>query len=198
MKRLVWLSLSLLLLAGCAPMPQTVYYRVDYTPPPPRTEAQRLPLGLSVEPLKAPEALLQPNIIYRTSEVALQQYPYRLWEASPVELVGRHLVLGLRAAGLFERVVTDRLLSGADLTLRGRLLRFEEVDKDDGWWAQVALWLELEDGRAHQTIWSGQISREMKAAASTTEAVAEAMTKAVQECVDQAVVEIGQAAAKER
>jgi len=194
MKRLFVLAAVALLLAGCTSAPAPTYYRVDFVPPALDRPAKPLDLTLAVPPFKAPEPLSRSNILYRTSPLSLKHNPNRLWLNPPVKLVHQHLVRAFRASGSFDRLTTSRLTTEADLVLKGRLTRFEQVYQPDGWYAQVALWIEVETGSEEHSLFSGEVSASRRAETETTEALAAAMAQALGECLSLIVGQVDEAA----
>ena len=194
MKRLLGLAAVALLLAGCTSAPAPTYYRVDFVPPSLDRPAKPLDLTLALPPLKAPEPLARANILYRTSSLSLKHNPNQLWLDPPVKLVYQHLVRAFQASGFFDRLNTSRLTTEADLTLKGRLTRFEQVCQPDGWYAQVALWIDVESGSEEMTLFSGEVAASRRAESETTEALAAAMSQALGECLSLIVGQVVEAA----
>ena len=196
MKKLLLLLPLILGLAACSAGPPPVYYRVDYKMTTEIDAPEALDLTLAVKPLVAPDPLSRPNILYRTSARTIQNYSNHLWESSPAKIVSDYLVMAFQASGIFERVISSRLPSGADLILQGRLTRFEEVDRPQGWFAEAAMWLELHSSQDRLLLWSEDIYASVKATDRTTEALAEAMGQAMKACIDQTLSEVAKVAAE--
>ncbi len=194
MKRIFLVGLSLIWLAGCAAAPLPTYFRVDFNINPENPSPPPLPLSLSVPPLESSEPLARPNILVRTSKRSLEQYQYQLWEVTPVKTASHHLTAAFKASGLFRRIDERRLATGNDLVLNGRLTRFEAVQMAEASAAEVGLWVELSTARDGRILWSGLVTRNVRAANATMEALAEAMSQALKQCVDEVVAKTGQAA----
>lgn len=194
MKRLLGLATATLLLAGCASAPAPTYYRLDFLPPSLERPAKPLDLTLALPPLKAPEPLARANILYQTSSLSLKHNPNQLWLDPPVKLVHQHLVQAFQASGFFDRLTTSRLTTEADLIVNGRLNRFEQVCRPDGWYAEVALWVEVETGSEEMILFSGEVAASRLAETETTEALAAAMGQALGECLSRIVSLVVEAA----
>jgi TolB-like protein len=74
--------------------------------------------------------------------------------------------------------------------LKGAVLAFEEVDKEDGWYGRVKIVMELTDASSGKTLWSDVLERDKKAASKTPSAVVEALSLALDEVVGSAGSEI--------
>lgn len=121
-------------LAACAqpPVPKDAFYRLDVPAPEVTARAPLFDGKAEVRPLNADGVLRQRAVAYVGGEGsdALQEYSYHFWAEPPADLVQRELVDHLRAAGLFETVVTPELRVRTDFEIQGRLARFEQVLAD--------------------------------------------------------------------
>ncbi|MBW1713387.1 MAG: membrane integrity-associated transporter subunit PqiC [Deltaproteobacteria bacterium] len=195
MRRLIVVCLALSLMAGCGPPPpRPTYYRIDYPVSATEPSGPAVDLYLAVPPFKAPEPLARTNIIHRSSNRTLVHYQSYYWEQPPADVAHRQLVATLRAAKVFKQITTRRLALEADLTLKGRVTRFEEVDLSEGRFALVNLAVELSRPDSGTVFWSDQVEARIAVTSEGPEALAEAMSQALKECVDEVVAEVVEAA----
>ena len=153
MTRRVLFALTLLpLAAGCGlnlsprPVRPTSYYTIEPDLPTPR---KGTPPGfvLAVQPLGAASRYGE-RILRRDAGNAVEYYEHDRWVEPPAEMLSRALVRAL--SGAARTVVDGRLVRRADVTLEGRVTRFDQARTDDGWQAVCELELVLkhdEDGR---------------------------------------------------
>ncbi|NBC14853.1 MAG: hypothetical protein GVY09_16275 [Gammaproteobacteria bacterium] len=94
--------------------------------------ARPIPGTLRVTPIAARGFLAGGRIVYRTAEEPLQvqRYGQLLWEEVPARALADALAAALRAAGVFEHVITAGDPARADFLLTGELERFEHRPTD--------------------------------------------------------------------
>jgi cholesterol transport system auxiliary component len=121
--------LHTLLLWGCAspqPAPKDRFYDID---PPEIAASTGAPLRatLMVNDLAARGFLGGRQIVFRTEAEPLevQRYPNHLWEEPPGRALAAQLVEALRAAGLFQFVLTPAQRVRTDYVIGGEVTRFE-------------------------------------------------------------------------
>lgn len=120
------------LLAACAAgqePPPDHYYRVDL-PATGERLAQPLFSGIvEVAPLIADGLVNDRAVVYLFAEEPseVRQYTYRFWNTPPAALVQDQLIRFLRRAQVAERVVSTDLRLPADISVEGRVRRFEQV-----------------------------------------------------------------------
>ncbi len=129
-RRAVALSLAGLL-AACAGQepPPDHFYRVDV---PAATEPLARPLfsGLvEVAPMIADGLVSDRAVVYLYADEPqeVRQYTYRFWNTPPAVLVQEQLIRFLRSARVADRVVSTDLRLPADISVEGRVRRFEQV-----------------------------------------------------------------------
>jgi ABC-type uncharacterized transport system auxiliary subunit len=196
-KRLIVLAACLGLLAGCASIPPSVYYRIDFPVEEPAATKSELGLVLSVPEIRAPETMKRANIMYRTSERTLRFYENHYWEQVPTETVHRLLVELLRASKVFKRVTTRRLEVDEDLTLYCYLTRFEEVISAEGRSALVEVTYDLLQTSTQLIVLSSSSRAQVEAKGGSSaglEGLAEAMSLALKKCLAKVVEDTSRAA----
>lgn len=122
--------LPLLVLAACAgpAAPPDNFYRVEPAAPVARLAAPILPGLLEVERLAADGALAERAVAFMAQEGGpLAHYKYDYWSEAPAVLLQERLARFLTQAGVADRVVTPDLRTLPDWSLRGKVLRFEQV-----------------------------------------------------------------------
>lgn len=129
-RRVVALSMAGLL-AACAGQepPPDHFYRLDV---PAATERFARPLYsgiVEVAPLIADGLVSDRAVVYLYADEPneVRQYTYRFWNTPPAVLVQEQLIRFLRGANVADRVVSTDLRLPADLSIEGRVRRFEQV-----------------------------------------------------------------------
>jgi ABC-type uncharacterized transport system auxiliary subunit len=176
--RLLVVALVLAAAAACLQrtVPATSYFRL--TTPECHLRAGQLPYALALIRLQAGAAYEQQAVLYRPSPYRIAPYGYSRWEATPAEMLTDRLQQFLESCHLF-RSVTQRGISGrADLMLRGRVTRFEEVDTPEGSFAELAVEFELSCVRGGAQLWQGRLSVRSPMATRNPEELARAMSAA--------------------
>jgi ABC-type uncharacterized transport system auxiliary subunit len=111
--------------------------------------------------------------------LTVKQYHYHFWEEAPPRLLRQQLIQYLRASGAAPRVLYDSDTE-ADLTVQGRIKRFEHILGKDAVTARVALELRLLD-RGGRVLVSGDYQAEQRAAARDVASVVSALDAALNE-----------------
>ncbi len=181
---LAGLAAMVLVVEGCAAVPELRYYRVE-VPPPTRAAEAPLPVTLGLARASAPEPYQQERILYRASPYRIQSYAYDRWESPPAEMLDALLLDRFTASGRFQRVVPWRRES-VDYRLQVRLRRFEEIDEGDRWYGMTELTYELLDagGRSLLTETSNQ---RIPVHRKSVEGVVEALSQGLQAGLDEAI-----------
>jgi ABC-type uncharacterized transport system auxiliary subunit len=179
------IAAGLLLLAACAAVPETRYFRVEYPLPAPSVNSP-LPLTLGIARLTASEPYHQEQIIYRASPYQVQYYARDRWESPPVDMVNDRLLEQFAASGRFQRVVPWRRGEAPTYRLEPRLQRFEEVDEGDAWFGLVELEYEVLD-RDGQSLLRAVASQRVRAEARNPEGTVEALSRGLRAALDEIV-----------
>jgi ABC-type uncharacterized transport system auxiliary subunit len=125
-------------LAACAqaPVPTDTFYRLDTAevaapapaPAPASVRAPVLAGAVEIRPLTTDGVLRQRAIAFIGPDgQGLEHYSYHFWAESPADAVQRVLAEAVRAAGIFDTVVTPEIRVATDYEVQGRLSRFEQV-----------------------------------------------------------------------
>lgn len=180
--------LPALLLLGCGSVPTTEIYDVHCSTQDLQQKADEpTDESITVRPFSAPESYDRREIIYRKTPHRLHYDNYRRWAARPAAITRNEFIRCLRATDMFQQVLRDG--SGGDYQLFGRLLQFDELERDDGRWAAVSLEVTLTNSQ-EDPLFTRTLSAEVKAAESEDlTGLAEAMGSALREVVSEFVEE---------
>lgn len=112
---------------------------------------------LRVIPLTSQGFVAGTRIVYRTAEQPQQvsRYGELLWETGPGTAISNELIAALRAAGVFEHVVSTTDPARADYLLSGELLRFEHRPTDSPPHVFAEMSLTLVCGRGREVLVAG-------------------------------------------
>jgi uncharacterized lipoprotein YmbA len=127
MRACVLLS-STLMLAACAsePVPADRYYRIEAPRP---AAAAPISAIVGVDPVRAGGIYSERALLYLRNG-ALEQRRFDFWAESPDNMIEQALLAYLRAAFGAEHVVTGGARVHADLNVRTRIERLEELAED--------------------------------------------------------------------
>ncbi len=186
----------LLAVAACAgKVPETRYYQLAAPAAP---AAENADVSLAVEPLVADAAYDDDRIVYRLTPYRLDYYNYQRWSAPPGQLVGNFLQDAFMKSGRF-RAVMHEASDAAPVTLGGRVLALEEVDKSKTQWlGHVALELTLTDNQTNKIVWSQQYDETEPLKTQSPEGLAEAISTAMTRITKRALPEVAQLAEQQQ
>ncbi len=175
------------LLLACSGVPETFYYTVsDFNRVRENVnQHQAAPLNfvLGVEKFSAEKLYEDDRIIYRDSPFEVKYYHYRRWAAAPRALVTDEILKQLRASSCCREVVSFPSSGPVDYILTGRVLAFEEWDRDEKWYGRVALLLQLHEPATRRLLWSDVLQAETPASKKIPATVVEAISASLQKCV---------------
>lgn len=174
-----------LALAACAgKLPETRYYQLaspESAKPRPANDdpPDNGSVALVVETLDTDNAYDDDRIVYRLTPYRLDYYNYHRWSAAPGALVGNYLEGAARASGRFGAVTRDPNPQ-APVTLGGRVVAIEEVDKSKTQWVgHVVIELRLTDSATGDIVWTRQFDETEPVAKQTPEGLAQALSAAL-------------------
>ncbi|MDX2091557.1 MAG: ABC-type transport auxiliary lipoprotein family protein [Kofleriaceae bacterium] len=170
------LVLGGLLVACAAKTPPTRYYALA-APPAPRTD-DRGTLVIGIDPFETDSAYDEERIVYRLSPYRFDYYNYHRWSSPPGTMVARYLERALEHSGRFGEVSRDA--SDAPLTLGGRLIALEEVDRSPTRWVgRIVLELRLTETSSGEVLWSRQYEQLEPMPQQSPEGLAQAISTAL-------------------
>ena len=182
-------------LCGCGTVPEPRYYTLDRIAsggtsdaPTEVSHGSTDTLVLKVERLAVPDPYADRRIVFRPTGKEVGFWDFHMW-AQPLDRMVTARVAGdLEKTGVFGKIDSfPYTWEKPDLVLRGVILAFEEIDRDDGWYGRVKLFLEMADSATGDVIWSGKLDVEKKADRKAPVAVVEALSLALDEAVARAV-----------
>jgi len=171
---------------GCGPVPRVRYYSLE-TAASSVAAADTSGPSVRVERLEVAEPYDGRRIVYKPSRNEVAFWEFHQWAAPPARMITDRVAGRLRRSGLFGWVDSFPYSWGrVDFVLRGAVLAFEEVDREDGWYARVELFLELSEPGGDAPLWSSRVGAERKASGRQPAAVVDALSRALDEAVDEA------------
>lgn len=173
-------------LAACGgKLPETRYYQLA-APAAQSPSPDRSGVVIAIAPLAADPAYDDERIVYRLTPFRLDYYNYHRWSASPGTLVADYLERAFEHSGRFRGVTRDD--QSAPVTLGGRVVAIEEVDKSKTQWVgRIVLELTLVETATGEVVWSEQYEELEPLHAQTPEGLAQALSKAMHRIAERAL-----------
>jgi uncharacterized lipoprotein YmbA len=139
---------AITLLAACSPaaVPDVTYFRLPPPTPLPHADKPLSALPIEVAVFAGEGVYAEQALIYSlTSDAgALRTYHYQLWSDPPSRDLQTRLTTMLRDSGI-ALLVTNRLpASDQALRVRGSILRYERIKRDQGYDVAVAFEMRVE------------------------------------------------------
>jgi ABC-type uncharacterized transport system auxiliary subunit len=177
------------LLAACGgTVPQTRYYQLA-SPAAAGPASESETTDLAIEPLDTDQAYDDDRIVYRLTPYRLDYYNYHRWSSPPGALIADFLERSFERSGKFHSVTRDD--KTAPVTLGGRVVAIEEVDKSKtAWVGHLVLELRLTDSSTGQVLWSAQYEENEPLRTQTPEGLAEALSAALHRIAARAVPKV--------
>lgn len=148
-------------LQACGSVPPKYYYTIvaKKTRQSSSQMLCRRPLVLAAVEAVAPYD--SQKIVYRSEIFDVSFYHYRLWAATPEQMLEELLTRKLQASNYFPGVESYIHSSGDHLALFVRINALEEVDQEQGekWNARLALSFVLKESTSDQVIWRHSFDR---------------------------------------
>lgn len=191
------LALAFLVSAGCGgKMPETRYYQLA-TMAPPAESHDNAGVTLAVTPLETDQAYDDDRIVYRVTPYRLDYYNYHRWSSAPGALVADYLERAFEHSGRFRSVVREGG-AVAPVTLGGRVVAIEEVDKSKtNWIGRIVLELSLTDTESGAVLWAQQYEETEPMPSQNPEGLARALSVALHRIADRALPVISDLAVKQ-
>jgi ABC-type uncharacterized transport system auxiliary subunit len=120
-----------------------------------RGDGTQIERRIAVQRFSADQTLVDDRILYRERPNELSFYEYKRWANPPVDIVTDYFIHRMKDSGDYLDVSPAKTAGASDLTLRGRLYHFEEVDRGKEVLASVAVELELTDNKTRASVWRG-------------------------------------------
>ncbi len=177
----------LLLVCGCSTGPSTSerirYYILEYQSPE-IANVSGVDAVVRVDRFTATSPYNQAAIVYRDKAYRQNSYYYERWRVSPPDMMSDFVARDLRNAGIFRAVLRYQAPGRARFHVEGDILKFEEVDRPDGWFAVAELNVTLTDMRSRDSstwvVWQKNYRYSEPCTAKDPEHVVQAMSRAVE------------------
>ncbi len=174
------LSMACGLSVGPQARPDITYYHLSI--PAPEPVAEPLPIDVAVAPFAQDSVLDRDGIIYKKSDVEGGFWLNHRWAQSVESMVRGAVQRDLRESEQFRRVVLIDESGYADVLIVGEVLRFDEQDQGDGWFAVVEIGFDVirqnVDGSGDRIVLSRRYRREERAAENSVPEVVRALSRA--------------------
>lgn len=172
-----YLAALALALAACASrVPETRFYQL--AEPGKATEPGDGP-AVAIDALDTDSAYDDDRIVYRVTPYRLDYYNYHRWSAPPGTMIANYLERAFEHSGKFAAVTRDPA-GGAPVSLGGRVIAIEEVDRTKTKWVgRVVLELTLTDSATGDVLWREQFEETEPLATQSPEGLARALSTAL-------------------
>ena len=188
--------LLLLVLAACAgKVPETRYYQLAAPAAAPKGTAG---VSVAVEPLATDAAYDDDRIVYRLTPYRLDYYNYQRWSSPPGTMIGNYLGDVLAKSGRF-RAVMHEPTDAVPVTLGGRVIAIEEVDKSKTqWMGRIAVELTLTDTVTNKVLWAQQYDETEPLKTQSPEGLAQAISIAMARITERALPTVAEVAEQQQ
>lgn len=182
------LALALASTACGGKLPETRYYQLA-TQAPAAAHSTPAAVTLAIQPLEVDPAYDDERIVYRLTPYRLDYYNYHRWSAPPGTLVSTYLERAFERSGAFKGVTRES--SAAPVTLGGRVIALEEVDKSKtSWFGRIVIELTLTDSSNGDVLWSAQFEESEPLKTQSPEGLAIALSAALERVAKRALPDI--------
>jgi ABC-type uncharacterized transport system auxiliary subunit len=180
-----YLACIALFLSACAgKTPETRFYQL--ATPGQTTATNSASVSLQIAQLDTDPAYDDERMVYRLTPYRLDYYNYHRWSSTPGTLIADFLERSFESSGRFRNVTRD--VSGAPVTLGGRVVAIEEVDKSKtSWVGRVVVELQLTDVATGTVLWTEQYEENEPVKQQTPEGLAAALSTALRRISDRAL-----------
>jgi uncharacterized lipoprotein YmbA len=176
---------AVMLLAACSPaaVPDVTYFRLPPPTPLPHADKPLSALPIEVAVFAGEGVYAEQALIYSLTPDAgaLRTYHYQLWSDPPSRDLQSRLTTMLRDSGI-ATLVTNRLpASNQALRVRGSILRYERIKRDQGYDAVVAFEMRVEQDSGEPIIeqtYTAQVAAADATVAGTVRAFGAAVDQA--------------------
>ncbi len=172
--------LAACLASACLGSPEpenVVFYDLDTRPAP--WVGDRSPARVVVREFAASQSLDRDGIRYLRSDHEGGYWVNHRWSAPVAALVREAAVRDLEVSGLFAAVLHADGGGVADLAVGAEVLRFQERDRADGWYAEVELSVEALRVRDGAVLYHRRLAAEERCDSATVRDVVVALSRAL-------------------
>jgi ABC-type uncharacterized transport system auxiliary subunit len=180
-----YLACIALFLSACAgKTPETRFYQL--ATPGQTTATNSASVSLQIAQLDTDPAYDDERMVYRLTPYRLDYYNYHRWSSAPGTIIADFLERSFESSGRFRTVTRDA--SGAQVSLGGRVVAIEEVDKSKtSWVGRVVVELQLTDVATGTVLWTEQYEENEPVKQQTPEGLAAALSTALRRISDRAL-----------
>ena len=158
----IWLIITMV---SCGSVPPNRYYTLANDTKLPGT---KMPIPVCTLPLVIASVMAAPpyeddKIVFRSNDFEIRYYNYRFWVDPPEKMIMGLLQRRMESSGLFQ-AVEYRINSASDhLALYVKLNAIEERDRDEQWYARLAMSFVLKTSDKEDVIWKHAFDKELRA-----------------------------------
>ncbi len=124
--------------------------------------AVRLNKVLLIEDVEINQTYLDQRIVYRESPFQVKYYNFTFWSKSPADLIEDAVFDFWRKSPIFKKVNAYGSAGDADLTMRIKIAAIERYYSQDGWYARLAMDIEIEDSESKEIVLTHAFDRKLK------------------------------------
>jgi ABC-type uncharacterized transport system auxiliary subunit len=187
---IISLVLLCLVLIHCGGVPQTYYYRINYSVDKSQSNETTLPVTLGIGRFDADILYESDKIVYRDSEFEAKFYNYRRWIAPPKKLITEKVTKEFQNSGSFEKVLKMSDVRDVDYYVAGQILAFEEWDEKETWYGLVTIEFELRNAADADILWNKVITEKTRSANKAPVDVVAAINKSLDKVIAAAISEV--------
>lgn len=191
MKRIyvpVWL---MLFLVGCMSSPARRYYQLHLTGPE-APVSKTINKTILIEPVYVDDLYDDYRIVYRLSPFELNYYSYEFWADKPAKLIRDSITRYLTRKNAFHRVIQEISRGEPDVLWKSEVLAVEEVDRQDVWYARLAMEVELVDFKSREILYDYQFDRQEELATKSVALIPITLSNILREELDKIVLDISE------
>ena len=152
-------------LVSCGAAPPKRYYTLanDTKIPAAKTPTPTCTLPLVIASVMAASPYEDDKIVFRSNDFEIRYYNYRFWVDPPEKMMSGLLQRRMESSGLFEAVEYRINSASEHLALYVKLNAIEERDRDEQWYARLAMSFVLKTSDKEEVIWTHAFDKERRA-----------------------------------
>lgn len=171
-------------LFACGSIPQPNYYTLNFPDKPENNGTNHKPFSMTIGLSKFESGLLleDDRIIYRESDYEIKYWNYQRWIAQPNIMISEFLIEYLKSHKIFAEVVKFPSQTRVKYVMGGKLLAFEEWDRDGAWYAKVAFEVYLRDYQNERIVWRNHYEKMLPVQQKLPINLVATISQALQDC----------------
>jgi ABC-type uncharacterized transport system auxiliary subunit len=160
----VWILIVITLVSFVAAPPKRYYTLANDT----QETAAKTPMPICTLPLVIASVMAaspyeDDKIVFRSNDFEIRYYNYRFWVDPPEKMIIGLLQQRMESSGLFQTVEYRINSASEHLALYVKLNAIEERDRDDQWYARLAMTFVLKTSDKEVVIWKHTFDEERRA-----------------------------------